>query len=537
MHSENYDYIIVGAGSAGCALAARLTENAHNTVLLVEAGGEAKNLWIPIPLGVGRLYNDRRLHWPFMTEPEPHLHGQSMYCPVGRVIGGSSSINGLLFVRGAPQEYDRWCDAGCPGWSYPDVLPYFKRLEHRAGGDSRYRGRGGPITVSDVPHRDALTEAFYQSCLELGVPSSRDYNSGDYEGVAYLQLSTRAGRRCSSASGYLRNARSRKNLVVLIGTVVTRILLEGNVARGVTLSNADGTERRVSASREVILCAGAINSPRLLELSGIGDNVALQHVGIVPQHHLPGVGENLQDHLNTRITYRCTQPITINDALNGFWRGARLGLQYLFTRRGLMATPSVTVHALVRSKPSSERVDLKLQITHLSGESRYSMIKGRGVDAFSGFMLGSTPLHPESRGSVHVRSANPLEHPEIHANYLAQASDVETALCGLKMLRRLAQQSKLQAMIEQEVRPGSKIDTDEDLINYIRSTAQTSWHQIGTCKMGSDSMAVVDPELRVRGLHRLRVADVSVLPHLVSANTNAPAIMIGERCAGLINAA
>ena len=282
---------------------------------------------------------------------------------------------------------------------------------------------------------------------------------------------------------------------------------------------------------------GAINSPRLLELSGIGNADALQKVGIGAQQHLPGVGENLQDHLNSRITYQCTQPITINDALNDLWRGTRLGLQYLITRRGLMATPSVTVHALVRSRSSSERLDLKLQITHLSGESRYAMTKGRGVDTFSGFMLGSTPLHPDSRGSVHVRSSDATEPPTIRANYLSETTDIETALYGVKMLRRIAEQPKFQGLIAEEIRPGSRVDTDEALIAYIRSTAQTSWHQVGTCKMGTDSMAVVDPVLKVRGLEGLRIADASVLPHLVSANTNAPSLMIGERCAELIKAA
>lgn len=534
MEPKAYDYIVVGSGSAGCAVAMRLVEHSSCNVLLIEAGRRSFSPWAKIPLGVGRLYNDQSIHWPFMTEPEPNLNGRRIYLPSGKILGGSSSINGLLFARGSPQEYDRLSESGCPGWSYSDVLPYFRRLEDYEGGQSQYRGSGGPISVSNMPHRDGLTEAFYQSCIDIGIPGNKDYNGETYEGVSYLQLTTNSGLRCSSATGYLSRTRSRSNFRLLTNTLVTKILFKGKSAIGVSIKGPEGSERKVYVTREVLLCAGAFGSPRLLELSGVGDKNKLRRAGVSPLHNLIGVGENLSDHLNTRLSYRCREPITINDALNNIWLGARLGLQYLFCRRGLMATPSVTVHALARGRYTDTQPNLKLQIAHLSGESRYSMTKETGLDKFSGFMLGSTPLYPSSRGSVHIRSNDPSQPPKIQANYLTSEEDLDTALSGVRLLRRISSNQKFQGLVAEEIRPGEHIQQDDELIDFIRSTAQTSWHPVGTCKMGSDARAVVDPELRVRGLSGLRVADASIFPNLISVNTNAPTIMVGERCADFV---
>jgi choline dehydrogenase len=532
--AETFDYVIVGAGSAGCALAERLTADGRFSVLLLEAGEADRHHWIHIPLGIGKMINGTRYVWPYTTEPEAELKGQRVYFPRGKVLGGSSSINGMVYVRGPSYAYDRWRDAGCPGWGWEDVLPVFRRMEHREGGDPAYRGTGGPISIVDVPHRDALTDAFYNACVEYGLPANPDYNGATYGGVGYLQTNIRNGRRCSSAAAYLGRARGRANLKVQTEARGTGIVIEGNRATGITYRLADGSSRRAEARAEVILCAGPITSPHLLELSGIGDPAVLKGAGIAPVRNLPGVGANLQDHLQVRISYECRLPITINDTLNSKVRGMKAGLQYLLTRRGLLATGSVTVHAIGNEVPDDRTPNVKLQLAHVSGANRFAISEGSGVDPFPGFTIGAFNLYPRSRGHIHARTADPMDQPAIVANYLSDEHDLAVTKAGLRMTRGVAAQPALKAITVREVLPGPRVASDDELEAYVRETAQTCWHQVGTCRMGGDAGAVVDPRFRVHGVVGLRVADSSVMPHLVASNTNAPSMMIGERCADMI---
>lgn len=530
MIEGEFDYIIVGAGSAGSALATRLSERPDLRVLLLEAGGSDSHVWIKLPLGVGKILNDERFVWKYHTDPEPHLGGRSLYWAHGRLLGGSSSVNGMLFVRGEPARFDAWRDADCPGWGYDDLLPIFKRIEDCRFGDPKYRGRGGPIHVRKMPPEDPISKGFIEACQEVGLPKNEDYNGAELGGVANQQFNTRLGWRQSTAVGYLAPARSRTNLQVVTGAHVERVIADGNRASGISV-RIDGDIQNFEARREVILSAGALHTPHLLQLSGIGNADLLARNGIAVVKNLPGVGENLSDHFQSRISFETTKAVTINDMLRSRWNLAREVAKFAFLRRGLLATPSFRAHAFAASTRGAGLPDVRIQCGLMSGPGRYAH---EGMDEHPGFHIGSYFIYPSSRGFVHLKGPDPHVSPSMQANYLADELDRAVTLWGMQMNRRIAEAPSLGRLVVREVRPGPNVVADDELLDFARETGQTAWHFVGTCKMGTDAMAVVDPELRVHGMSSLRVADASVMPFQISSNSNVPSITIGEKAADLI---
>ena len=482
---------------------------------------------------VARVLMDERFTWPFKTEPQMHLNGKPQLWVRGKVIGGSSSINGNLFVRGDPKEYDSWRAAGCTGWGWSDMLPYFMRLEDFSEGDPKLRGRGGPIGVTRLHKFDALADAFIAACEQNGYPFLNDYNDGSYEGTFYLQYSTRKGLRSSAAVGYLKPAIKRPNLTVLTNAPVTRVLLDGKRATGVELACGERTVQ-VKARREVVLSAGPLKSPQILELSGIGNAELLQQHGLPVVHHLPAVGENLRDHPNVRVTYECTQPITVNDVLRSPLLKVKEGMRFVFTRKGMLTICSSTAQTNLRSDEHAKQADLVLRLMPVSGKDRYARTKRYGLDPWSGFSIGIAALQPHSTGSVHIRSRDPHEQPAMDPRYLSHEADMQLFVDGIKRAREVAGRPALASMIVRETRPGPDASHDGALVDYIKDSVQTSWHMVGTCRMGADERSVVDPQLRVRGIERLRVIDSSICPTIPSSNTNAAAIAIGEKGSDLV---
>jgi choline dehydrogenase len=532
--AETYDFVVVGAGSAGSALAARLSESGRHSVLVLEAGEDDPWIWFRVPLGAGFVLREQRGLWRFHTEPEPGMADRRMFWPRGKVVGGSSTVNGMIWVRGEPAEYDTWRDLGNPGWGYDDVLPYLKRIERFPGGDEKLRGRSGPVNI-ELLGKETLADAFHAACIEAGIPATADYNAQQYEGVGYLQANTRRGMRHGGKHAYLAPALHRPNLRLVTGADVRGVLIDDGRAAGVAYRTKSG-ERIARARREVVVSAGAVKSPQLLELSGIGDSERLKSLGIAVKAHVPGVGENCRDHLHTRVSFECTRPVTLNDILANPLRQGAMGLRYLLTRSGHMAACTAQVHALARTDPALPRPDVKIQMHNLSAADPRHPTELR-LDDFPGFGIGTFALRPESTGSIHIRSRDPDEPPAIRASYLADERDRTTSIAALRLARRIAAQPSLARLIVREVRPGPEAQSDEDLLAHIRQLGATSYHPIGTCKMGSDPMAVVDSQLRVRGVRGLRVADASIMPTMVSSNTNAPSFMIGERCADFVLAA
>jgi choline dehydrogenase len=521
------DIVVVGAGSAGCALAARLSEDPATRILLLEAGGEDRNRWIHIPLGFGKTFADTSVNWCYETEPDPGAAGRRVFWPRGKVLGGSSSINGMVYIRGQAEDFDHWRQLGNAGWSFDDVLPYFRRSEHQTRGADPFHGTGGPLCVSDV-ERHPICAAFIESAVALGFPRNDDFNGAAQEGAGWHQTTTRNGRRCSTAVGYLRPAMSRPNLRVVTDALAERIVFEGRRATGVAFRQG-GELRTVRARREIVLSGGAVNSPQLLLLSGVGPQAQLAEFGIPVVHHLSGVGQNLQDHYSAPIKLKCRLPITVNDVMLSNLRKLRVGIEYYLFHTGPLATISSPAALFARTRPELASPDIKCSVSPFSADRPQD-----GLHPWSGFTTIVYQLRPESRGEIKLRTPDPGDPPAVHPNYLATETDRRTIVDGLKLLRRLLAGPQLARLVEREMLPGAEVASDAALLDYARRRGGTVYHPTSTCKMGVDALAVVDPELRVHGLEALRVADASVMPTVVSGNTNAATIMIGEKLADML---
>jgi choline dehydrogenase len=523
-----FDYVIVGAGSAGCVLANRLSADGKNSVLLLEAGPRDTNLWIHVPLGYGRLFKEKTVNWMYQTEPEPGLDGRSVFQPRGKVLGGSSSINGLLYVRGQHEDYDRWRQHGNHGWGFDDVLPYFKKAEDQQRGADDFHGAGGPLPVSDLGHPDPLSAAFIAAAAETGLPKNPDFNGASQEGAGFFQTTTRHGRRASAAVAYLGSAKGRNNLRVETSALAQRVMFDGRRAAAVEYRQA-GTLRTARARKEIVVSGGAFNSPQLLQLSGVGPAELLRKHGIDVVLDAPGVGHDLQDHLQVRVVMRCSQAITLNDVVNSPIRKILTGLQYAAFRTGPLTIAAGTAGAFFKTNPRLATPDIQIHFLPFSTDKM-----GEKLHPFSGFTASVCQLRPESRGSLRIGSADPAAPPEIRINYLSTEVDRSANVEGLKMLRKILQAPALGPYVVEEVDPGAKVVTDEALLSYCRARGSTIYHPTSTCRMGNDPLAVVDQRLRLRGIEGLRVVDASVMPDLVSGNTNAVVIMIAEKASEMI---
>ncbi len=517
-----YDYVIVGAGSAGCVLANRLTEDPQVRVLLLEAGGPDSKQEIHIPAAFSKLFKSP-LDWAYETEPQPHLGNRTLYWPRGKMLGGSSSMNAMMYIRGHRADYDAWCALGNPGWGFAGVLPYFKKSEHAERGASEYHGVDGPLNVADLRTVNPLTHAFLEASAEIGLPRTDDFNGPQQEGMSLTQVTQKQGKRHSTAVAYLKPAMQRPNLQVMTQAQATHILFEGKRAIGVAYQQNGKTEQ-VRAAQEVILAGGAINSPHLLLLSGVGPAAQLTALGVQVVHDLPGVGQNLQDHILIATAFRCTQPITLASAekLSNI-------LSFLLFKNGPLTSNVGEAAGFLKTRPSLPAPDLELIFAPV-----YFIEHSFGNPSGHGFTIGAILLQPESRGQIILRSPDPLAPPAIQPNYLSTPADAKTLVEGVKLARRIAQASAFAPYRGEEVVPGSNAQTDEAIAEQIRQHAQTLYHPVGTCKMGSDPLAVVDAHLRVRGVEGLRVVDASVMPTIPRGHTNAPTIMIAEKAADLI---
>ncbi|MCL4764632.1 MAG: choline dehydrogenase [Hyphomicrobiaceae bacterium] len=524
----DWDYIVIGAGSAGCVLANRLSADERTRVLLLEAGGNDRYIWIHVPVGYFKTMHNPRTDWMFRTEPCPGLGGRRLDWPRGKVLGGSSAINGLLYIRGHRSDFDHWRQLGCAGWSFEDVLPYFRRAEDQERGADDLHGSGGPLGVSDMRIEREICRRFIDAAAEAGVPRNDDFNGHVQDGAGYFQLTTRNGLRCSTGVGYLKPARRRQNLHVATKAHSKRITLENGRATGVVYAQG-GRDRLARARGEVILAAGAIGSPQILMLSGVGPAGLLQSLGIGVIHALDGVGRNLQDHLQVRTVFKLNRRLSVNDEVRNVFGRALAGIEFLLTRRGALSMGASQACAFVRTRPGLEAPDVQFHVQPLSTDKL-----GAGLHDFSGLTMSTCQLRPESRGEILLASPDPFDHPAIHPNYLATETDRQTQIAGMRFARRIGRAAPLAEVIASEHLPGTHVQTDEELLDAARNISQTIYHPVGTCKMGQDANAVVDDRLRVHGIGGLRVVDASIMPTLTSGNTNAPTIMIAEKASDMI---
>ena len=530
---DTYDYIVTGAGSAGCAVAGRLSEDGRFRVLLLEAGPRDTYPWIHIPLGYHKTFNNPKVNWMFDSEPEAELNDRVMYQPRGKVLGGTSSINGMVYMRGNAADYDEWRQRGCEGWDYASVLPYFRRAEDNARGADEFHGTGGPLKVTDHRWKPTLAKAMHDAAVEAGIPANPDFNGATQEGVGYYQTTINGARRWSSARAYLSGTKRRKNLTVATGAHATRVLIEKGRAVGVEYRTPAGLQT-AKAAREVIVTGGVYGSPHLLMLSGLGPAAHLQQHGIPVIKDMPGVGSHLHDHFNTYVGYRCSQPVTMNDLVNSLPRRILAAAQYALGRTGPLASMGLFVGALVRSDKRFERPDLQINMFAWAIKDRNR--NGVVAQPFSAFGLSPVHLRPDGRGTVRLKSPDPLAAPEIRFNFLKSSYDFEAMLTGMRICREIAKQPALKPFVMEEILPGADVTSDEALKADIRARGVSNLHPVGTCRMGHAADDVVDPQLRVHGIGALRVADASIMPTIVAGNTNAPAIMIGEKCADMVRA-